>query len=314
LTELLRIKNLIKKIKNKSKTLSGGSGEKVRYIMYEPDLYWDLGVVIEELCNTENIPENERFSWIDENLRSVEDEIWSGHQLIKESYKIKYELIDKEQFDKVKKIAGHKFKQFRLRRCRYLLSSFSKRKPLATPEQQEQLIKKLSEKNYTHDDFLEEQQKILGVLKIPINEIGENYDKIFELLKNAIEGDEKQRDELRKEIGIKHFEPFRWLLQLTKETNPQKFNRMYNRKVRSVIQQDFRTKYPFLNSFYKQLRSCLGDFEKIALLHNVIQQGEMSSINSKLKALQSEPNFLEYDQRKEALKYIFKEEPDKPSL
>jgi len=305
LTELLRIQNLIKKIESKSETISGGSGEKTRYIMREPDLYWNLGEVIVELLEAKNIPEEDHRGWIDENLASVEDEIWPGHHLIKKSYKIKYELIEKEQFDIVKKIAGHKFKQFRLKRCEYLLSSFSKRKPSATPEQQEQLIKKLSEKDYTHDDFLEEKQKILGVSKIPTNEIEENYDKVFELLQNSIESDEKQRDKLREEIGQKHFEPFRWLLQLTKETNPQKFNKMYKRNVKSAIQKDFRTKHPFLNSFFKQLRSCLGDFEKIALLHNVIQPGEMSSMNSKLKALQSEDNFKEYHARKEALKDIF---------
>jgi len=232
LTELLRIQNLIKKIQNKSETLSGGSGEKTRYIMREPDLYWSLGEVIVELLKAKNIPENEQKGWIDDNLTSIENEIWPGHHLIKYSYKIKYELVDKERFDIVKKIAGHKFKHFRLKRCDYLLLSFSKRKPTATPEQQEQLIKKLSERDYTHDEFLEEKQKILGISKIPINEIEENYDKIFELLENAINGDKKQRDELRKEIVIEHIEPFRWLLQLTKESKPQKFSRMYSRKVK----------------------------------------------------------------------------------
>lgn len=305
MTELLRIQNLIKKIKNKSETLSGGSGEKIRYIMREPDLYWNLGEVITELLKEKNISESEQRSWIDENLTPIENKIWPGHHLIKKSYKIKYELIDKEQFDKVKKIAGHKFKQFRLKRCEYLLQSFSKRKPSATPEQQEQLIRKLSEKNYTHDEFLEEKRKILGVFKIPFDEIEENYDIIFELLESAIEGDELQRDKLRKEIGKEHFEPFRWLLQLAKESNPQKFNKMYKKKVKTAIQKDFRTKHSSLNSFYKQLRSCLEDFEKISLLHTVIQPSQMSNMNSKLKALQSEVNFQEYKNRKEALKDIF---------
>src|SRR3989337_2737378 len=106
MTELLRIQNLIKKIKNESETLSGGSGEKTRYIMREPDFYWNLGEVIEELVNVKKIPENDRRSWIYDNLTSIEDAIWPGHHLIKKSYKIKYELIDKEQFDIVKNIAG----------------------------------------------------------------------------------------------------------------------------------------------------------------------------------------------------------------
>jgi len=142
-------------MKKESKSLSGGSGDKTRYILYEPGLYWELGVVIEELLDKEKIPENERFGWIDEHLRSVEDEIWPGHHLSKMSYKFKYHFIDKERFNTVQKISGGKFKQFRAKRASdYLCLNFSKRKPTATPEQQEELIKKLSEKNYTHDDFL----------------------------------------------------------------------------------------------------------------------------------------------------------------
>ncbi len=305
MTEILRIQNLIKKIKSKSETLSGGSGEKARYIMREPDLYWNLGEVIEELLKTKNIPENERHVWIEDNLMSIEEDIWPGHRLIKKSYKIKYELIDKEQFDIVKNIAGHRFRLFRLKRCEYLLSSFSKRKPSATPQQQEQLIKKLSERDYTHDEFLDEKQKILGISKIPRDEIEENYEAVLELLKKAFEGNEKQRDELRKQIGEKNFQPLRWLLQLTKETNQQKFKTMYTRKVKSVIQKDFKTKYSFLNSFYKHLRSCLEDFDKMSLLQDIIQPGEMSSMNSRLKALESESNFQQFNARKEALKDIF---------
>jgi len=309
LTETLRIKNLIKKIQEKSTTLSGGSGEKVRYVMYEPDLYWKLGEVIEELMNNLEVPENERFSWIDENLRSLEEQIWPGHHPSKMSYKFKYHFIDKERFNTVKKISGDKFKQFRAKRASdYLCLNFSKRKPTATPEQQEQLIKELAKKNFSHDEFLSVKQQILGITKIPSIEIEENYEKFFDLIQNAINGDSNSRNDFREKLGTGNIKPITWLLQLLRETNNQKFEKMYKSQVKSVIQKNFHSKYPFVDSLYKQLRSCLGESEKLSILHTVIQPSQMSEMNSKLKAIKSEDDFQEYRNRKEALKKIFNPE------
>jgi len=293
-------------MKKESKSLSGGSGDKTRYVLYEPDLYWELGVVIEELLDKNNVSENNRFVWIDEHLRSVEDEVWPGHHLSKMSYKFKYHFIDKERFNIVKKISGGKFKQFRAKRASdYLCLNFSKRKPTATPEQQEELIKKLSEKNYTHDEFLSVKQQIMGKTKIPVEAIEENYEKLFDLIQDSINGDVKQREEFRKSLGSDTIKPFTWVLQLARETNLQKFEKMYKPNVKSVIKKDYRTKYVFVNSLYKQLRDCLGDSEKLTLLHSVIQQSQISELNSKIKALRSESDLEEYNLRKAALKEIF---------
>ena len=81
---------------------------------------------------------------------------------------------------------------------------------------------------------------------------------------------------------------------------------MYKRNVKSKIQKNYKSKHKFLDSFYVELRSCLGDFEKIRLLHDIIQPNELSDLNSKLKALQTEENFKTYNLRKEELKNIFK--------
>ena len=45
-------------------------------------------------------------------------------------------------------IAGHKFKNFRIKRVEYLLHNFSKRKPTATEEQQKEMIKVFSKKDF----------------------------------------------------------------------------------------------------------------------------------------------------------------------
>lgn len=305
MSELLRIQNLIKKIRDKAE-YTPGLGDS--YVMREPDLYWKLGEVLEELFEKNNIPKDDRIIHITENLTKVEEEIWprSGVGLSQKSYKIKYHFIDKERFDTVKMIAGHKFKNFRIKRVEYLLHNFSKRKPTATEEQQKVMIKVFSKKDFGHDDFLKEKQKILGVFKIDQPKIQEYHEQIIKLVQNAFDGDPNQREELRKSVGLDYFEPIRWLLQLVKEANPTKFEIMYKRNVKSKIQKNYKSKHKFLDSFYVELRSCLGDFEKIRLLHDIIQPNELSDLNSKLKALQTEENFKTYNLRKEELKNIFK--------
>ena len=305
MNELLRIKNLIKKIRDKAE-YPPGLGDS--YIMREPDLYWKLGEVLEELFEKNNIPKDKRIMHITENLTKVEKEIWprSGVGLSQKSYKIKYHFIDKERFDTVKMIAGYKFKNFRIKRVEYLLNNFSKRKSTATEEQQKEMIKVFSKKDFGHDDFLKEKQKILGVFKINQTKIQEYYDQIIKLVQNAFDGDQNQREELRKSVGLDYFEPIRWLLQLVKEANPTKFEIMYKRNVKSKIQKNYKSKHKFLDSFYVELRSCLGDFEKITLLHDTISPSELSDLNSKLKALQTEENFGTYNLRKQELKNIFK--------
>ena len=64
--------------------------------------------------------------------------------------------------------------------------------------------------------------------------------------------------------------------------------------VKSKIQKNYKSKHKFLDSFYVELRSCLGNFEKITLLHDIIPPYELSDLNSKLKALQTEENFETY--------------------
>lgn len=307
MSELLRIKNLIKKIRDKSEYLSGGSGDKSRYIMRDPDLYWKLGEVLEELFEKNNISEKERQKYIVEKLTKVEKEVWprSGVGLCINSYKVKYHFIKKERFDTVKMLAGHKFKNFRFKRVTYLLNNFSKRRPNATEEQQDEMIKVFSKKDYSHDAFVEAKQKILGVLKIDQTKIQEDYDQVLQLVQDGFDGNSNKRDELRKSIGTNYFEPISWLLQLIKVVDEQKLVSMYKPKIKSRIKKDYKSKHKFLDSFYSELRSCLGDFEKIPLLHQIIPPHELSDLNSKLKALESEDKFELYQSRKEALKTIF---------
>ena len=67
----------------------------------------------------------------------------------------------------------------------------------------------------------------------------ENYESVRDDLQEAIDGNPNQRDELRKRIGDDRIEPLRWLLQLVKQKDMNKFNKMYKPKVKKSIQKNF---------------------------------------------------------------------------
>ena len=91
------------------------------------------------------------------------------------------------------------------------------------------MIKVFSKKDFSHDDFTIEKQKILGVFKIDQTKIQENHNQVVQLVQDGFDGDSNKREELRKSIGTNYFEPISWLLQLIKVENQQKFESMYIR-------------------------------------------------------------------------------------
>ena len=79
------------------------------------------GKLVSNQYSTFMLHQEQRLDYIDTQLRKTEEEVWpeSGVGLSKKSYKIKYHFIDKERFDTVKMLAGHKFKKFRTTFCSY---------------------------------------------------------------------------------------------------------------------------------------------------------------------------------------------------
>ena len=61
----------------------------------------------------------------------------------------------------------------------YLITSFSKRKPQLNPKKQKLLIKRLSEKDYSHDDFLEVLREVRGKTQLPSEKTLERFEEFM---------------------------------------------------------------------------------------------------------------------------------------
>jgi hypothetical protein len=304
--KIKRVKEILLEIKNKSEPISGGSGDTDRFQMQKPMLYWKLGKAIQEICEEQKIAIEERKAWVKKHFRKIDNEIWQGHRESSyHAYKYVHELIDEDVFVEVIAIAGHKFNKFRRKRVDYILSAFSQRNPTATKAQQAELVKRLGEKDLTHNEFLDIKKKILKS-SIPIDEIRDLFDQTFESVETALENPET-RKALRMKLGSQLISQISYILQLLKMTTDKvKFEKAFTKKVRNELNKDSKSNSKETIQLFKYLRACLNDSEKSRFLLQNIDASELSELNTNLFAIESEENFEEYRKSTEALAEVFK--------
>ena len=302
---LKEVEKILQKIKESSDSISGGSSEKGSFVMREPNLYWDLGLAVQRFCNEKNIPVNERKGWVVEFFRDKDEAIWPGHQLSQYGYKYVYEFVDKENYLLIADLAGHKFGNFRKKRVDYLLTSFSKRKPQLTPEKQKLLIKRLGERDYSHDEFLKVIQEVRGKTKIPIEKICDRFEEFRNEVQQLMNCSVQERMEFRSTIGLKLLDQIRFTLQLLRMRDPLKFKRAFTPGIKAELIKKQNSKSGIAKGLFSLLKDCLGNEEKTNLLFDVIDPSEMSQLNTILSALKSEESYKEYIAKRQALKEIF---------
>ena len=80
---LKKVERILQEIRESSDSISGGSSKEGSFIMRKPDLYWDLGLAVQKICDENDIPVNERMGWVTEYFSDKDQAIWPGHQLSK---------------------------------------------------------------------------------------------------------------------------------------------------------------------------------------------------------------------------------------
>lgn len=301
------VKEILRQIKKESVPISGGSGDKERYEMRNPSLLWELGSLIDEICEDKKKPEKERKTWVHENFWKIDESIWPGHRQSYNAYKFKYEFMDEERFSLIADLAGYKFKkQFRRKRMEYLLHVFSKRKPTASLAQQQELIEKLGERDLTHDEFLKIKQQVLGSAKSTFDDIEELFDSLFDQVKKALD-DSSFRETLRKEIGPQLIKQISYALQLLKMRDKLKFTKAYSDSVKRELNKKSKSKSKIAIDLFHHFKSYLDDEEKRNLLLNTLTESDLSQLNTNLYAIETEDNFKNYNKSIEALKDVFKD-------
>jgi hypothetical protein len=302
---LKEFKQILLKIKDSSETISGGSGKEERFVMRDPNLYWDLGLAVQKICNQNDIPEGDRRGWIREYFRDIEEAVWPGnHPFSVHAYNYVYEFMDKKTYLLVADLAGHKFRKLRRKRIDYLRTAFSRRNPQLSPEKQKLLIQKLSERDYAHDEFLKTIQNIKGKTKIPTEKIQEVFEEFLTEVQRLMKSSPEDRTIFRSNIGLELLDQIRFALQLLRMQDPAKFKRAYD-SVKIKLSKDHTSKSELALKLFHYFRECLGNKEKTELLLETVDSSEMSSLNNLLNALKSEDNYRDYEAKREALTKIF---------
>jgi len=303
---LSKIEEILKQIKQEQEPISGGSGKVERYSMRKPELYWELGLAVKEEAEKTNIPKEQRREWARRKFEKLDKKFFGK---VREkpicfiSYEFYNEFQNKEHFLKVANAAGHKFGKLRRKRIEDLQSVLSLREPTISKKKQQQLIEKLCERDYTRAEFLDIKSKIQGKESIPWSNFREAYYNLTQDVEMAITGDEKVRKELRTLIGMNSIDQIRYLTQLVKMTNVSHLEEAI-KKVKSTLSKKGTDKPP-AGVLLTVLKKCYKEKKLREKLLRQINPYELSELQTKLRAIQNEDSFDEYQERQESINKMF---------
>lgn len=301
---ITEIEDILKEIKKNQKFVAK-SGAVPSAAMRKPLLYWDLGVALNKFAESQKVSLEDRREWIRDNFSKIEKKIWGNERELPISvmaFQFFYYFMDKEYFMKITNLAVNKQGEFVIKKAQYLLHRLSKRNSDLNPEQQKKLISKLAAENYSLKDY----ETILKDFSenSKLSEIEEQYETLSEIVQDALDGDEKKREEIRKSIGEIQIDQIRYALQLLKMNNETSFQVAY-KKARKILDSRISGKSELVKSIINNLKTVIMDSEQRRNLLSRISVSGASTLNMKLHVIKSEANYKEYELKKEALKDVF---------
>jgi hypothetical protein len=303
-SSLKEIEDILKEIKKNQKIVAI-SGAVPSAAMRKPLLYWDLGVALNSFAESQKVSLEDRKEWIRDNFSKIEKKIWGNERELPISvmaFQFFYHFIDKEYFTKMADLAVNKKGEFVIKKATYLLHRLSKRNSDLSPEQQKKLIGKLAVQNYSLKEYENILKEFSGNSKL--SEIEEQYETLSEIIQDALDGDEKKREEIRKTIGEIQIDQIRYALQLLKMTNEASFQSAY-KKARKILDSKPIGKSELVKSIINNLKIIIKDPDQRKNLLSRIGVAGASTLNMKLHIIKSKANYDEYQLKKEALKDVF---------
>lgn len=303
-SSLKEIEEILKEIKKNQKFIAL-SGAVPSSAMRKPMLYWDLGVALNSFAESQNVSFEDRKEWIRDNFSKIEKKIWGNERKLPISvmaFQFFYHFVDKEYFKKMSDLAVNEKGEFVIKKAQYLIHRLSKRNSDLSLEQQKKLIGKLSIKNYSLKDYENILKEFRGNEELA--EIEEQYETLSEIIQEALDGDDKKREEIRKTIGEIQIDQIRYSLQLLKMTNELSFQLAY-KKARKILDRKPIGKLELVKSIINNLKNIIKDPEQRKNLLLRIGVAGASTLNMKLHIIKSEANYKEYQLKKDALRDVF---------
>lgn len=298
------VRQIIKKIHKKRRKISGGTGKKERYEMRDTALYYELGKVIVEIANKNGYQGEDKQNLISKTGNVLQKEFDDNENIARWSVRFS-ESFDEKDFKEISKLCRNSLGQLR-----EITEILDKRNPLEIKNEDIKNFKKEYASLKTYD----KRRKLCTELKRKYSQGGvdidfvvlqENFDFTDRTVRNALEGTETHRRDLRELLGNPFVQNIRYLCMLLsrEETFSTESSRKIIKKlVKSKPPKDLPKEIPIL---YLNLKKFLVLNSRAREgLRNTISPYSMILLQKMLLAIQSEDDFKDYQNTGELFRNI----------
>ena len=313
-----KIIRIIQEIKKRSTlAVKGGSGGANRYSMRDPNIVWDLGMVLSNAIQNSHVSEEKQKEWVRKVSRKLDAEILGeGNEWCNTAYDWINRFQDKDHYLFVCGLAGYRKSEernrFNKRRVEYLKAIYTKNDEPSISKAQISKLTKILEKDDTLElndpDYLKRITKIRGKQKIDWSFIMNAIYELGNLVESVMEDkeDEQSRTLLREHIGVLLITQLRYALQLCVMDNKSDFESAFaSEKVKEIFKKKSKSDYESFQKLFENLKILLKNFEEKKKRIKKKDYYELEQLNSKLDAIKDENIYQEFTKRKDSIGKIF---------
>ena len=207
------VRQIVKKIHKKRRTISGGTGKKSRYEMRDTYLYYELGKSILEIATKNGYQGEDKQNLISQTGSILQKEFDDNENIARWSVRFAESFGGKE-FKEISKLCRNSLGQLR-----EITDILDKRNPLEIKNEEIKTFKK----EYASLETYDERRKLCTKLKrkysqggvdIDFVELQENFDFTDRIARNVRDGTADDRKKLRESLGSQLIQNLRYLFML----------------------------------------------------------------------------------------------------
>jgi len=332
-----KIKAILQNIQDKTEP----QPELGNFDMREHKLYWKLGTLIKQYIDSNQLSEEQTDYLISKTLKNIEKEIRSvgkreGKTVfptwimenkqtkqfkppektwVKLSLQFVEHFQDEERWDLVANLSGHRFKNeknqtlFTRKFAEDLLRPFSKKEPPENAKELQKIfideIAKFDHKPKRESEWEPLKRQIFGEAKLEVITAEESFDALDAQVDEVIDeknGTPEARKELLESIGENQISNLRSLLRLIRISDKERFEQ----KLKKVkLSKSFSSKHAEAKRLYHSLYPLLKDIKSREKLLKRVTSVQLTSLNTKLKAISTENDYNEYLENEKLRKDFF---------
>lgn len=297
-SDLSECRRILGEIKNRQTPVAGGSGGTGRYEMHDTFLYFELGVVLDNICKKAQIPNEKKLEYVRQITKDLKKEydLHDTTHVFTSSLNFVSSFRDLDYFKHVSKVCGDTMKRIEAAEL-----IFAKDNPAKISNKD---LRDFEQRLLSGELTYKEMQKACTELRrkyegsdadIDYSAAFHSFEAVMDCVDTALNGNAKTREKLRKETS-EISTPVRYLLQLlAREDIFQKKIQEYKRKLPPITSRSLE-----FSELYKHLRGFLSA-SKMARdrLRKKINPYDMGQLQNKIRAAESEENYEDFKKTQE---------------